>query len=90
MLCSIANNYLCAEGGMKLAEAFAKMPNLRKVKCVPRLMRRLPSHEIAGYPPLSTCLVWNVCRSQLGQEQYLRCFFNALEHVPSRSHQRDL
>ena len=57
MLCSIANNYLKAEGGMKLAEAFAKMPNLREVKCVLSLMRRLPSHEIAGYPPVSLALL---------------------------------
>ena len=33
-LLSIANNYLGAKGGMKLAEAFAKMPKLPEVKCV--------------------------------------------------------
>jgi hypothetical protein len=33
-LCSIASNYVGAEAGMKLAEAFAKMPNLREIKCV--------------------------------------------------------
>jgi hypothetical protein len=33
-LCSIEDNNLRAEGGMKLAEAFAEMPNLREVKCV--------------------------------------------------------
>ena len=60
MLCSIANNQLRPEGGMKLAEAFAKMPNLREVKCVLRLMRRLPSHETAGYPPFS-CLTMVAC-----------------------------
>eukprot|EP00966_Prymnesium_polylepis_P304341 7031698-Prymnesium_polylepis.1 len=32
--CSIADNFLKVEGGMKLAEAFAKMPNLRKVNCM--------------------------------------------------------
>ena len=55
MLRSIAGNVLQAKGGIKLAEAFAKMPNLREVKCVLRLMRRLPSHETAGYPPVCTC-----------------------------------
>ena len=32
--CSLADNELGAGGGMKLAEAFAKMPKLRQVKCV--------------------------------------------------------
>ena len=32
VFCSIADNALGVKGGMKLAEAFADMPNLREVK----------------------------------------------------------
>jgi hypothetical protein len=43
-LYSVASNQLGVEGGVKLAEAFAKMPNLREVKCVlaPHVHTALP------------------------------------------------
>ena len=32
-------------------------------------MCRLPFHETAGYPPLSTCLIWNVYICSLDSNQ---------------------